>query len=41
MARTGATVVVMGGRSMGGRIASQVVAAGARAELDRILERAP
>jgi predicted alpha/beta-hydrolase family hydrolase len=30
--RTGATCLVMGGRSMGGRIASQVVAAGARAE---------
>jgi predicted alpha/beta-hydrolase family hydrolase len=32
LARTGADHVVMGGRSMGGRIASQVVAAGARAE---------
>jgi len=30
--RTGADHVVMGGRSMGGRIASQVVAAGARAD---------
>jgi uncharacterized protein len=30
--RTGATRLVMGGRSMGGRIASQVVAAGARAD---------
>lgn len=30
--RTGAERVVMGGRSMGGRIASQVVAAGARAD---------
>ncbi|MCG6919526.1 MAG: alpha/beta fold hydrolase [Acidobacteria bacterium] len=32
LARTGADRVVMGGRSMGGRIASQVVAAGARAD---------
>jgi predicted alpha/beta-hydrolase family hydrolase len=31
VARTGAQHVVMGGRSMGGRIASQVVAAGTRA----------
>lgn len=31
-AETGATRVVMGGRSMGGRIASQVVAGGARAD---------
>lgn len=29
VARTGATAIVMGGRSMGGRIASQVVAGGA------------
>jgi predicted alpha/beta-hydrolase family hydrolase len=32
LARTGAEHVVMGGRSMGGRIASQVVAAGTRAD---------
>jgi predicted alpha/beta-hydrolase family hydrolase len=32
LAQTGAKHVVMGGRSMGGRIASQVVAAGARAD---------
>jgi hypothetical protein len=32
LAKTGATHVVMGGRSMGGRIASQVVAGGARAD---------
>jgi predicted alpha/beta-hydrolase family hydrolase len=32
LAQTGADHVVMGGRSMGGRIASQVVAAGARAD---------
>ena len=31
-AGTGATSIVMGGRSMGGRIASQVVAGGARAD---------
>jgi predicted alpha/beta-hydrolase family hydrolase len=32
LAQTGAERVVMGGRSMGGRIASQIVAAGARAD---------